>query len=173
MDFFGRSERRRVTQRLAATVAEEITQLFPGRISLTRLFRRRRAVLQLDNGVLVSILVCKRREAANDEFAWLAHPVAAEASFLTLVCFANKRGTGVVRYYVIPELMRRGHRLVMRQTGKIVKTGVRLTSLEDLYEVATCIAQARNRPSDTRSSVHQNVDRGPAVFAPEPDGRNQ
>ena len=60
-------------------------------------------------------------------------PAPAERDNPTLLCFPDKTGNGCERYILLPRIKGTRDRIFLSPSSRLLKTGFRLDSLEDLY----------------------------------------
>jgi DNA invertase Pin-like site-specific DNA recombinase len=133
VDLFDKGDQGQRTQALRDRVVEEIVALFPTRVSIVHLPHRRRPVLRFSNGYLLSVLMCvPGKYSSNGRSGWVANTVPSERHLITLLCFSNKSRTKCLRYYLLPRTQHA--RIRTTYAGRLLKTGVRLSSLSHLYQ---------------------------------------
>jgi hypothetical protein len=130
---FSMSDHRQETQRLRDIVIEHIVRLFHDRVTVTRFKGKHRPVLQFADGRVVSILICRRRQIASGQCNWMVCPAPAERENPILICVPNKSGNGCGRYVLLPRIKGKRDRIFLSRSSRLLKTGFRLNSLEDLY----------------------------------------
>jgi DNA invertase Pin-like site-specific DNA recombinase len=152
-EVFGRSDRRRSTQTLRDDLVEVITTAFPNSISVTHLSGKRRPILKFGSGFLVSLLICTRREVSSGKYEWVAYPASTERQNITLLGFANGKGTGFSRYYVVPRIATKASRLFVRYTGKLLRTGFRLRNLRELPDAIRILGESSRQITDLPRAI--------------------
>jgi len=110
-DIFKGEEAER-TLRLRRDIVERITEMFPDKLSASRLPGRSRSILQLADGPLVSILMCRmvRKRKTGGRLHWLVMPNPAERDCITLLCKINQARDLVCGYYLFPKMDAMFHR---------------------------------------------------------------
>jgi hypothetical protein len=83
---------------LAAQIVRQITKMFPGEVIASHLPHGHRSILPLNDGTVVSLLLCKTRQRARRKFHWTVDPCPAERDFITLVCRMNLAHDRVYSY---------------------------------------------------------------------------
>jgi hypothetical protein len=135
-DVFQRSDSASVTRFLRDELVTKILSLFPGTMSVTHMPGKRRPVLRVQNGALISLQICHRLK-----LGWVTYPISGETENLTLVCLTSPNRTGCGRYYLLPRIPSR-RRLLSNSVAQLLKTGFRLNKLTDLYRAAELFTTA-------------------------------
>jgi DNA invertase Pin-like site-specific DNA recombinase len=110
-------------------IFDELLELFPNSITEFHLPHKSRPVLQLANGMVVSVIVCGRQTRQTGLMRWVFRPASAESKFVTLICLD---ALDQIRYYLVPRITLRRD-CIIGTDNPIFKTGMRLKHLEDFY----------------------------------------
>ncbi len=92
---FLRVEHRKVTLQLRSKVLSQIAEFFPQRITTLSLPRHTRAMVQFDNAIRLSIMMCRSRRRRHNTLGWVVNPVASERDYKTLICRLNRKNDGI------------------------------------------------------------------------------
>lgn len=115
-------------------VLDKIGELFPKTITEFHLSGKRRTLLRLENGLVVSVIVCGRQRRKTAIMRWVFRPIAAERNFVTLVCLDDIKQA---RYYLVPRIDSVRPQFFIGANHSLFRTGIRLSSLAELYKAAT------------------------------------
>jgi hypothetical protein len=135
--------------RLRNEVFDTLSGLFPNKISEFHLARKSRPLLKLENGLIVSVIVCARAKCRTRIMRWVLYPVAAEVNFTTLICLECPHRT---RFYLVPHITL--PRDILRDrfsvgTNHPLLTGMQLKNLSEFYGATSAfrnqIAEPGNR----------------------------
>jgi DNA invertase Pin-like site-specific DNA recombinase len=99
--------RRDQNERLRIQLFSQICALFPLDMSVFRLPNRRRSILRLDNGLSVSVVLCRSLRLPKREIAWKIYPTRAERDYMTLLCRLNSRNDGFLDFHLFPFIEKR------------------------------------------------------------------
>jgi hypothetical protein len=123
------------SRRLRRKLVADLKNTFPNNVVVTHLPNKTRSVLRIDDTFMVSILLCAYRRRYGRIY-WKVEPNAVEREFITLVCPINTDNKMTPPYYVFSQ--RDGIKRHDTYTGDPwLRTGIRLTSLSQFYEVVT------------------------------------
>ncbi len=92
------------TMRLRRHIVRSITEMFPDKVSGSRLPGRSRSILQLADSSLVSVLLCRMVRKNGGRWHWLVMPNPAERNFITLLCKMNQARDRVCGYFLFPKM---------------------------------------------------------------------
>jgi len=98
------------TMRLRRKVVCQLAEMFPQSVTVTHLPRRSRSILQLRDGTMASVLLCRTRKRQQGKLRWIVQPVPVESEFITLLCRLNSNHDRIHSYYVFPRTNVRSHR---------------------------------------------------------------
>jgi hypothetical protein len=119
--------------RLRREVVRQVVEMFPQTFAVTHLPHRNRSVLQLKDGTMISVLLCRVLRTLRGALRWLVQPIPAESEFITLLCRLKPEHDGIDSYHVFPRIDRRFRR--SRRDDPWLAGGVRLKSLSELLFV--------------------------------------
>ena len=91
---FVRVEHREITYKLRAQLLAQITDLFP-QVTSFRLPGRSRMMVQFDNSIRVSVIICRSCRMRGGILGWLLNPIPRERDYITLVCRLNRENKGI------------------------------------------------------------------------------
>ena len=137
-----KSEQLQRTMQLRRKIVHYIEELFPRLVTKSHLPQRSRSVLQLADGTVVALLLCRSRRRPSGLLQWIVQPCVAERGFLTLICRLNAHHNRVHSYYLFPNMNLKIYRLT--------KNDPRLTNaipLQNLSEFLTAVGVLRARYS--------------------------
>jgi len=139
--------------RLRRKIVGQITGMFPGKVVASHLPHRFRSVLQLNDGTIVSLLLCRSKQRARGKFHWAVDPAPAERDMITLVCRMNLAHDRVYGYYLFPRIKHKSHELYRNDPW--LAEGIRLKNLSEFIAAVEIIrgAVAHQRLSETPQEV--------------------
>jgi DNA invertase Pin-like site-specific DNA recombinase len=120
------------TKQLRRRIETTLQELFPAKIKVTKLHKRYRSLLLVDDTFLVSILLCRSRSLYG-RLCWEVEPNDLERSFMALICTMNDRHDEVLDYCLLPNLDWFRQRRVIRDPS-LRSCSVHLSSLSDFYD---------------------------------------
>ena len=137
------------TLRLRRDIVQRITEMFPDKVSASRLPGGSRSILQLAGGPLVSILMCRmvRKQKTGGRLHWLVMPNPAERNCITLLCRVNQARDRVCGYYLFPEMEVKFRRSYEHDPW--LGGAIRIKELSEFYRAVEAI-----RNSSSGSSRH-------------------
>jgi len=112
-------------------IFDRLHQLFPTKLSEFHLPRKSRPILRLDNGTIVSVLVCGRVLRKTGIMRWMLQPVRAESTFVTLICL---NAPDRIRYFLVPRINRPPSCCCISTNHSLFRTGIGLNDLAQFYE---------------------------------------
>lgn len=116
-------------------VFDTLLDLFPGALQEGHLPRKSRPLLQLSNGMLVSVIICLREQRKTGILRWTLYP-PSERNMVTLVCLQDR----LPKYYLLPLIQTEQKRHYIRPHDKIFRNGIRLSNLGEFYNAACLFA---------------------------------
>jgi len=119
---------------LRGEIHKQLTDLFPGRITISRLPGGGRSILRVDERFTVSIILCRTKRKNGGKLYWVVEPNPAECEFITLLGTMNPRHNSILDYYLFPRMDVKSHR--SREGDPWLAKGVRLKNLSQFYDVA-------------------------------------
>ena len=141
--------------RLRRTLVARIKEMFPNNVTVTHLPKRTRSILQVDEGFLVSILLCRQNWSNARNLHWIVEPTAVERENITLLCRLNPHHNRICSYHLFPRMdVVKFHRSFKNDPW--LRTGTRLTSLSQFYQAVTSVRLARDQtrsPSSDRRAA--------------------
>jgi hypothetical protein len=132
---FSKIMRRNQTEKLRLQLFARIEELFSEDISVFHKAGRRRSILRLDNGLSVSVIICRSRRLATGERAWKLYPTPSEKNYITLVCRLNSRNDGFLDFHLFPRIDRGSFFSFTSRSSWLRQMGLRV-SLEAFYDKA-------------------------------------
>jgi DNA invertase Pin-like site-specific DNA recombinase len=117
--------RNNILDTLKAQFPQKITEFhFPG---------KSRPVLRLDNGLIVSVIVCGRQTRKTRIMRWMLRTLPMERIHPTLVGLDDKEP----RYYFVPRIDTNHEYFMVGTNHALFKTGIQLESLSEFYRAST------------------------------------
>ncbi len=138
-DFF-RGDRAEPTMHLRRNIVGRLTEMFPEKVFATRLPGGSRSVLQLADGCMVSVLICRKIRQYHKGLHWLVLPNPPERTFITLLCKTNEACDGVSGYYLFPRMETKFRRSYEHDPW--LQRGMRLKNLSEFYDAVETIRNA-------------------------------
>jgi DNA invertase Pin-like site-specific DNA recombinase len=132
--------RRDQNERLRAELFSQIHSLFHQDISLFHFPNRKRLILRLDNGLSISVVLCRSLKLKTGQVAWKLYPTRAESDYVTLLCRLNKTNEGFLDFYLFPFIEKRSW-FSFKQGDPWLKKGKRLFRLKDLCREAKMLSR--------------------------------
>jgi len=132
------------TLRLRRNIVRTLTEMFPGKVSASRLPGRSRSILQLSDGSLVSVLLCRMERQESGQWRWLVMPNSAERNFITLLCKVNRARDRICAYYLFPKIDVNFRRSCKRDPW--LAGAIRLKGLSEFYLAVETIRNSHGRP---------------------------
>jgi hypothetical protein len=132
VDVFRGCERMERALRLRREVVRQIVEMFPRTFTVTHLRHRNRSILQLADGTMISVLLCRVLPTLRGPH-WLVQPIPAESEFVTLLCWLKPGYDGIDSYYVFPRMDTRFRR--SRRDDPWLAGGMRLKHLSELLSI--------------------------------------
>ncbi len=118
------------TMRLRHEVVRQVSELFPGRVSVTHFAGRSRSIFRLKNGMLVALLLC-RTVRRYGRLRWRVVPCRAEHELITLACMLNPAHDRIQSYHVFPHMMFNSH--WSHRKDPWLAEGIQLKTLSEFY----------------------------------------
>jgi hypothetical protein len=128
--FYG--ERMRALRRNLLTT---LTRLFPTKLSVFCLPGKQRPILRLDNDTVISILMCSKSRLSSGESVWRLNAIPGELQNPALLCLTDVRRSRICQMYLVPRVVVKFTQF-LRTGDRLLRSGVRLASLSELYEAA-------------------------------------
>jgi DNA invertase Pin-like site-specific DNA recombinase len=140
---FGREQ----NEKLRAQLLETILKLFPADLSVFHLPNRRRLILRLDNGLSISVLLCRSVRLRMGEMGWKIYPTPTERDYITLVCRLKERNDSILDFHLFPYIVKRSW---YKFSDKNIwfRTGRKLRQLEDLCREAKSLSRLDDASSN-------------------------
>jgi DNA invertase Pin-like site-specific DNA recombinase len=132
--------RRDQNERLRAQLFANIRTLFPEDVHVFHLPNRRRLILRLDNGLSVSVVLCRSVRLTTGEMGWKLYPTRSEMDYITLLCRLTPTNDAILDFYVFPFIEKRSW-YAFGETDPWFKQGRRLPHLEDLCRVSKLVSR--------------------------------
>lgn len=132
--------RRDQNERLRAHLFAKIRDLFPLDISVFHLRNRRRLILRLDNGLSISVVLCRSLRLATGEMGWKIYPTRAESDYMTLLCRLTQKNDSYLDFYLFPFIDKHSW-YSFTEGDPWFKNGKRLYHMEDLCREAKLLSR--------------------------------
>src|SRR5207302_4528731 len=117
--------------RLRAQLFANIQALSPQDIRVFHLPNRRRLILRLDNGLSVSVVLCRSLKLRAGEIGWKIYPTRSEREYITLLCRLSPKNDRLLDFTIFPFIEKRSW-YSFGDRDPWFKQGKRLDRLEDL-----------------------------------------
>ena len=137
---FAKVFRKEQNEKLRAVLFEQINILFPCEITVFHLQNRRRMILRLDDGVSVSVVLCRSLGLPTGERGWKLYPTHAESGYITLLCRLTEGNDGFLDFHLFPFINKRSW-YSFSQDDLWFRRGKRLDSLKDLCREAKLLSR--------------------------------
>jgi DNA invertase Pin-like site-specific DNA recombinase len=128
------------TEMLRLQLFEQIRDLFRGDISVFHLPNRLRFILRLDNGLSVSVVLCRTARSRTGKAGWKIYPTASERHYITLLCRLNDKNDRILDFHLFPFIEKRWV-CVFRESDAWFKRGKPLLDLRDLPSQAKLLSR--------------------------------
>ncbi len=143
MGTFSKVLRRDQTEKLRLQLFKQIQVLFPDDVSVFHQTNRRRSILRLDNGLSVSVVICRSRRLPTGELAWRLYPTRSERDYITLLCRLNSKNDGFRDFHILARLDKRSCFSFTSRSSWLRKT-TRLADLAAFYERAKMLGRIQD-----------------------------
>jgi DNA invertase Pin-like site-specific DNA recombinase len=137
-DQFGSIDLRRRTQALREQLISQIAAMFPNDVSVIRRGGKWRSLLQLSNGLIVSVIVARSIRIWKETLRWRIDSVQHERGLVTLLARLNERNDSFLDFHVIPKV-ERVKRFDLRLVDGWLNRGHRLSSLHEFCRVVASV----------------------------------
>ena len=148
--------RRDETEKLRAQLLSRIRSLFPLDVSVFHLRNRRRLILRLDNGLSISVVLCRSLELATGDIGWRIYPTPIEREYMTLLCRLTPKNDQFLDFHLFPFIEKRSWYKFTSQNPWF-KKGRRLRRLEDLCHEGKLVSGL-----DARSEILPTLGKPPS-----------
>jgi Recombinase len=144
------------SKQLRSITVNTLRELFPANIKATRLPKKRRSLLLIDDTFLVSVLLC-RSKRKRGELYLVVEPNPAERSFVTLICTMNDHHDQVLDYFLLPDMDWFRNRRFLDDS--YLRRAVHLDKLTDFYSkvLEVWAKKARSTEENTKPRPVQFV----------------
>lgn len=132
---FSKIHRRDQTEMLRLRLFSQIRALFPADISVFHQKNRRRSILRLDNGLSISVVICRCRRLPTGKLAWKLYPTPTERNYITLLCRLNSKNDGFHDFYLFSSIDKHSW-FSFTSRSEWLRKAIRLTRIADFYETA-------------------------------------
>jgi hypothetical protein len=136
LKILGRDENEKLRTKLFA----QIRSLMPLDSSVFHLRNRRRLMLRLDNGLSISVVLCRSLKLATGEIGWKIYPTRTEREYITLVCRLTPKNDAFLDFHLFPFIEKRSWYKFSSQNPWF-KEGRRLLRLEDICHEAKLVSR--------------------------------
>jgi hypothetical protein len=111
-------------------------------VGITHLPKKHRAILCIDNKLLVAVLLCAQGRGKLGSLHWDIRPRVHERGYITLVGLFNRDHDAVVSYHLFSHLPVRYR---CSENDPWLQTGLELAKFSDFYSLAAkVLAQAKS-----------------------------
>ena len=139
--------RRQGTEKLRQQVFRHILELFPDDISIFHLPGRLRFILRLDNGLSVSVVLCRSLRLQANRVGWRIYPTPTEREYITLLCRLTPDNSAFLDFHLFGFIEKR-HPYVFDENDCWFGSGQRLCDLKDLPVAAKLLSRMDDRSRD-------------------------
>jgi DNA invertase Pin-like site-specific DNA recombinase len=147
---FGPIDLRSRTRGLRDHLISEIVSLFPCSVSIVRPGGRQRTRLQIETGLIVSVLVARCIRVWKETIRWQVDPVQAESGYVTLLARLGYENRSFMDFHVLPNMDRRT-RFVISRADAWLHRGLPLNELASFREVVCRIGSTQEAKGSLRS----------------------
>jgi hypothetical protein len=100
---YAMSEHARCNRALRESVLREIQELFPAEVRIVRSRSEQKEVIEVDQGVSVSLLLCGRshRAGKGGRFPWLLRLSPRDRQNIALICTLDSKWENIVAYHLV------------------------------------------------------------------------
>jgi hypothetical protein len=137
-DQFGSIDLRRRTQALREQLISQIAAMFPNDVSVIRRGGKWRSLLQLSNGLIVSVIVARSIRIWKETLRWRVDPARNERGFVTLLARLNERNDSFLDFHVLP-CVDRVKRFDLRLMDGWLNRGQRLSNLHEFCRLVASV----------------------------------
>ena len=162
---FTKIERRRQNEKLRLLLLTKVAALFPHEVSMFHLPNHRRMILRLDNGLSISIVLCRTIRLSGNRVAWKIYPTLAERQYITLLCRLNETNDGFLDFWLFPSIEKRSwYRFT--DDDRWFRSAKRLHKLEELCVEAKALSRLDSASVDLTPTIDdRNQNYGPAQLS--------
>ncbi len=139
---FGPIDLRRRTQALREELMGKIQAMFPAEVSIERKSGRWRSQLQLEGGLIVSVVVSRSIGVRSKGLTWQINPIARERLLVTLLALLDGGNRNVQETYLFPYIDRQ-RRFQVATDNVWLKRGTPLKCTSQFLEVLKTISHWR------------------------------
>ena len=140
---FGNLDKRQKTRALRDKLFARIIEAAPSKLVVVQRTARWRMRLRLIGGPTVSVIVARPYPVWKRTIRWMVDPNRYEANFVTLVARLDEEHNAFLDFYVFARIPRKRRFLISLQDHWL-KSGVKLTDLSHLVDVAISVYRGRN-----------------------------
>ena len=119
--------------RVRRELMEQLTQKFPGKISVCHPGGSRLDCLKLRNGTRISVRACRSLNMASRGRVWALQKANGIHCRITLLAALNPENTAFEKFYLLPRIQNR-QRIHLSPAGKWEGKGASLANLDAFYE---------------------------------------
>jgi len=146
---------RRRIKKMHEELVAEIARAFPKDLSVVRRGNRRRSLLRLAGGVLISVRVVASVRVWRDTYRWIVDATSRKHRLVTLLARLDESNSKFLDFHVFPNIDRRNiFRLSLNDDW--LRRGKRLTDLSRFCEVVKQVRAARRRGFAPRTGFPQS-----------------
>lgn len=143
LDFF-KGQQAEKLMRMRRKLTAEIESTFPEHVLVTKLPRRTRSILRIDDDFYVSIIMARfsrRRVKRQSSGYWIVNTNPAERNYVTLLCLLNTQCSGIHSLHIFPRMnVPLSHQLY--ESDPWLSTGKRLKNLSAFYQIVRALHQS-------------------------------
>ena len=139
--------RRQETEQLRKQLFRHILELYPHDMSIFHLPGRARFILRLDNGLSVSVVLCRSVRLKAGRVGWKIYPTPTERQYITLLCRLTPDNSGFLDFRLFA-FIEKQCRYVFDENDCWFSSGRRLYDLKDLVVSAKLLSKMDDRSRD-------------------------
>ena len=148
--------RRDQNETLRVKLLSKITNLFGRDISVFHLRNHRRLILRIDNGLSISVVLCRSLKLSTGAIGWKIYPTRSESEYITLLCRLTARNNGLLDYRLFPFIEKRTP-YKFTAADPWFRKGKRVDDLNELCRAAKAISRLDDDARILQPVTHINL----------------
>jgi DNA invertase Pin-like site-specific DNA recombinase len=148
-DPFLKAVRKEQTEEIRNQLFGQLRVFYPRDIHIFCLPNRSRCILRLDNGLSVSVVLCRSLILKTGDVGWRIYPTHCEREYITLLCRLNRQNDGILDFRLFPFVEKRSPYL-FKGSDAWFRRGRPLRNIKDL----SIEAKLLSRIDDQSQGVH-------------------
>ena len=130
------AENRLAVRKIRSDLMQQLTEMFPGKVSVFSWAWRRRNCLRLKNGMKVAVRVCRSINLTTKGRMWVLQAARDEHCRVTLMAGMNPENAALEAFYLATRL-KNPPKVHIAESSEWLSGGVRLKDLSSFYDVIT------------------------------------